>query len=166
MKKLVSMLVFSVLALNLVAQEFEVPNNYVLSSKEDYVKYEKSVLAGIDWLLRTPLNVQEGKRKEVNTFVMQWISGTPTFSIELKEEIVTFMKPNPDLLMVFLCGWTKYAVETKDYTNKVKGMQRGVEAVIEFYVKNKAYLQADSHVEQYMKLKDSGKLEEYISKHA
>ena len=166
MKKLFSILMFSILTFNLVAQEFEVPKNYVLKEKEDYSKYESEVLNGIDWLLQTPINSQPEKRKEVNMFILSWLEGSPTVSVEIKQEIVSFMKPNPDLLMIFMCGWTKYSLENKDYNNKIKGNQKGVEAVIEFYLKNKENLKKDKNVEKYIKLKEEGKLEEYISKNA
>ncbi|MDD4970624.1 MAG: hypothetical protein PHT07_14455 [Paludibacter sp.] len=166
MKKLFSILMFSFLALNLIAQEFEVPKNYVLKQKEDFSKYESEVLKGIDWLLQIPINSQPEKRKEVNMFIMSWLEGSPTVSVEIKQEIVSFMKPNPDLLMIFMCGWTRYSLESKDYNNKVKGNQKGVEAVIEFYIKNKENLKKDKNVEKYIKLKEEGKLEDYITKNA
>ena len=155
---------FSFLTFNLVAKEFEVPKNYVFKEKEDFSKYENEVLNGIDWLIQTPINSQPEKRKEVNMFIMSWIEGSPTVSVEIKQEIVSFMKPNPDLLMIFMCGWTKYSLETKDCKNKIMGSQKGVEAVIDFYIKNKEYLKKDNSVEKYIKLKEKGKLEEYISK--
>jgi len=164
MKKLISILMFSILIFNLVAQEFEVPKNYILKQKEDFSKYESDVLKGIDWLLQTPLNTQPEKRREINTFVMTWLTGSPDVSIDIKPEIVSFMKPNADLLMIFMCGWTKYSLETKDCKNKIMGSQKGVEAVIDFYIKNKEYLKKDNSVEKYIKLKEKGKLEEYISK--
>lgn len=166
MKKLFSILMFSVLTFNLVAQEFEVPQNYVLKQKEDFSIYESEVLKGIDWLIQTPIKIQPEKRKEINTFVIAWLTGSPYVSIDIKPEIVSFMKPNADLLMIFMCGWTKYSLETKDYNNKIKGSQKGVEAVIEFYLKNKENLKKDKNVEKYIKLKEEGKLEEYISKNA
>jgi len=166
MKKLFSILALSFLAFNLVAQEFEVPKNSVLKEKVDFSKYESEVLKGIDWLLQTPLNAQPEKRKEINTFVITWVTGSPDVSIEVKPEIVSFMKSNVDLLMIFMCGWTKYSLENKDYNNKIKGSQKGVEAVIEFYIKNKENLKKDKNVEKYIKLKEEGKLEDFISKNA
>jgi len=166
MKKLFIIFTLSIFTFNLVAQEFEVPRNYVLKQKEDFSKYEGEVLKGIDWLTQTPLNTQPEKRKEINTFVIAWLTGSPDVSIDIKPEIVNFMKPNVDLLMIFMCGWTKYSLETKDYNNKIKGSQKGIEAVIEFYMKNKENLKKDKNVEKYIKLKEEGKLEEYISKNA
>ena len=166
MKKLFGILMFSILAFSLVAQEFEVPKNCILSKEEDYAKYEGDILKGIDWLLKTPISSQPEKRREVNTFVITWLTGSPTVTVNIKPEIVNFMKPNPDLLMVFMCGWTKYSIETKDNNNTAMGNQKGIEAVMEFYIKNKEYLKKDNNVEKYIKLKENGKLEEYISKNA
>ena len=166
MKKLFGILMFSILAFSLVAQEFEVPKNCILSKEEDYAKYEGEVLKGIDWLLKTQISSQPEKRREINRFVMTWLTGSPTVTVNIKPEIVNFMKPNPDLLMVFMCGWTKYSIETKDNNNTAMGNQKGIEAVMEFYIKNKEYLKKDNNVEKYIKLKENGKLEEYISKNA
>jgi|GEM_PF-197637 len=166
MKKLFGILIFSFLTVNLFAQEFEVPKNCVFTQKEDFAKYEGEIIKGIDWLLQTPINTQPEKRKEINNFVMTWITGSPTVSVDIKPEIVSFMKPNPDLLMIFMCGWTKYSIETKDINNKIMGSQKGVDAVIDFYVKNKENLKKDNNVEKYLKMKEKGKLEEYISKNA
>ncbi|ASB50409.1 hypothetical protein [Alkalitalea saponilacus] len=152
------------ISLCITAQEFEVPNNYALKEKDDYAKYEADVLKGIDWLFKTPINIKSDKRKEINTFLMTWMTGSPTVRIEIKQEIVNFLKPNPDLLIIFLCGWTKYSLESNDYKNKILGNQKGLEAVIEFYIKNKENLKKDNNVEKYIKLQNKSKLEEYIKK--
>jgi hypothetical protein len=95
---------------------------------------------------------------------MKWLTGAPNVSVDVKTEIVTFMKPNSDLLLIFMAGWTKYAIETKDYKNKLNGNLKGIESVIEFYQKNKTNLQKDKNVEKYIKLKEKGSLEEYVKK--
>lgn len=166
MKRVIGILLVAVLAIEAVAQEFEVPKNYVFSNKEDYAKYEVDILKSIDWLINTPINIQPEKRKDLNTFVMGWLTGSPNVSIDIKTEIVNFMDPNPELLMIFMCGWTKYSLETKDYKNKNTGNLKGIEAVIEFYTKNKENMQKDKNVEKYIKMKDKGTLEEYIKKNA
>jgi hypothetical protein len=166
MKKVFGILLFTVLAFNLIAQEYEVPRNYVLDKNDDYTKYEDDILKSIEWLISTPIKIQPEKRKEVNLFVIKWLTGSPNVSVEIKTEIVTFMKPNPELLMIFMCGWTKYSLESKDYKNKLMGTQKGLEAVIDFYIKNKENLKKDSNVEKYIKMKEKGTIEEYIRKNA
>jgi hypothetical protein len=164
MKKLIGILMLTILAVNVFSQDFEVPKNYEFSNDEDFTKYEADILKSIDWLTNTPIQNQPKKRKEINDFVLVWLTGSPNVSIEIKTEIVNFMDPNPQLLMIFMCGWTKYSIETKDYNNKIIGNQKGIETVIDFYIKNKEYLKKDKNVEKYIKMKDKGTLEEYIIK--
>lgn len=164
MKKTLGTLLLIFLFINLFSQEYEIPKKYNFLKDEDYTAYENDVLKTIDWLIQTPLNIKKEKRIEANRFLMTWLEGSPNVTIEIKQEIVTFVSPNADLLMIFMCGWTKYSLENKDYENTKAGNLKGVEAVIDFYLKNKNYLKKDKNVEKYIKLKESGKLEEYISK--
>ena len=166
MKNLIVFVLLTLLNTSMIAQEFEVPKNYVLKTNEDYSKYENDILKCIDWLINTPIKTQEDKRKEANTFFLAWLTGCSSVSIEIKTEIVNFTKPNADLLMIFMCGWTKFTLETKDKDNKIMGNQKGIEAVIDFYIKNKEDLKKDKNVEKYIEMKEEGKLEEYISKNA
>ncbi len=165
MKKILSILVVLISLTRVWAQEFSVPEKSVLSKPEDYEKYEPIVLQCINWLLVIPINEQPDKRMDANTFIMKWLSGTPKITIDVRPEIVTFMEMNPDLLMVFMCGWTKYALESKDFENALSGNLKGVESVMEYYQKNKDNLIKDKNVEKYIKMKEKGTLEEYIKKY-
>jgi hypothetical protein len=117
-------------------------------------------------LTNTPVQTQPEKRKEANAFVIVWLTGSPNVSVEIDSEIVNFMDQNPELLMIFMCGWTKYSLETKDYKNKISGNQKGIEAVIDFYTRNRENLKKDKNVEKYIKMKDKGTLVEYITNKA
>ncbi len=147
------------------AQEFELPDQYKFEKAADYATYESHVIQAIDWINETPLNQEENKRKETNAFLLKWISGSPTVHLEIKQEIVTFID-SPDLLMIFMSGWTKYALQSKDFNNKVEGSLAGVEAVIAFYEKNRQSMKKDKAVEKYVKLKANGKLRAYIVENA
>jgi hypothetical protein len=164
MKKVLIIFIFSVLSSGLFAQDFEVPKNCVMSTSEDFAKYEPDVLKAINWLLNTPLAEQSAKQKEVNGFVIQWLTGTTVVSVEVKTEIVNFIDSNPQYLMIFMCGWTKYALESKDFKNKVTGNIKGIEAVIDFYTKNREAVKKEKNIEKYIKMKENGKLEEFIAK--
>ena len=146
------------------AQDFEVPK-YQLKKAEDFALYEQDVIGAVNWLMSTPVDVQPDKRKEINKFLVEWLSGSPNVSIELKGEIVTFMSPNAELLVIYMGGWAKYVLETKD-TDKKSGTLNGLEYVIQFYQKNKEKLKRDKNVEKYITLKEKGKLEEFVKKNA
>jgi len=116
--------------------------------------------------MQTPIHGQTAKRKDANTFLLKWLSGSPNVHIEIKQEIVTFMGTSPDLLMVFMGGWAKYSLESKDFDNKIKGSKAGIEAVIDFYNANREFMTKDKNVEKYVKMKNKGTLDGYIEKNA
>ncbi len=137
---------------------------YQLKTKEDYAKYEQDVINGYNWLMDNPINLEATKRKEVNAFLIQWMTGSPNVSIKLSEKIVTYLDCEECLIM-FMGGWAKYALESKDFKNKVKGNLAGTESVIKFYLLNKKSLGQNKAIEKFVKLKEEKKLEEYIKSH-
>lgn len=113
--------------------------------------------------MKTPVGTRTKDRQSINAFVLQWITGSPTVSIELTESIVTYMG-NPDCLMMFLSGYTKYAIENKDGKNRFNGSLAGTLAVIDFYTANKKELGKIKAIEKLIKLKNKNKLEDFIKK--
>lgn len=142
------------------AQEVEIPNDLKLETPEDYKKTEQLVLNAAEWLLKTPISENTSKRKEINTFLMKWMSGSPTVSIELVSGIVPL--DCGDCLMLFMSGWTKYSLENDYSKNKVKCAVAGAENAIKFYTQNKSELGKNSDMEKLIKQKHKGKLEKYI----
>lgn len=143
------------------AQDFKVPENYKLEEEEDYSRFEKDVIEGVNWLLATPVTKDQAKRKEVNAFLMKWLMGSPSVSIELSQDVATFMGCN-DCLIIFMGGWAKYALEHKNSSNKIKENLAGIESLIDFYRSNKNDLGKIKAIEKYIKLQERNKLVEYI----
>ena len=165
MKRLTLTVIFAAFTFGLVAQDFEVPQNYKFEKAEDYAAYEKDVINCFNWLMNTPINEEASKRKEANAFLFKWMSGSPNVHLEIKPGIVTFMN-QPDLFMIFMGGWTKYSLESKDFDDKVEGNMAGINSVIKFYSKNKDLIKKDKNVEKYIKMKEKGKLRNYIKDNA
>lgn len=120
------------------ARAFEIPDFYSFETPEDYETYEQEMLAGINWLLETPMDEQTAKRQKTNDFVLKWMAGTPKVTLRIQASVVTFMTTSPELLIVFMAGWTKYALAQQAYKEPRSGTLAGLEAVIAFYIKNKA----------------------------
>lgn len=164
MKKRTSLaILFSVFTGIVFAQEFQVPANYNLEKAEDYALYEQDVITGVKWLAETPIDQNKEKRREVNTFLLAWVIGSPDVHLEIREDIVSFVR-NADMLMAFLGGWAKYSLETRDFSNQLKGNLAGIENVIYVYIKNKNVIGKDKNIEKYIKLQSKGKLEEELAK--
>ena len=162
MKKILFFLIFSASITGSFSQDFEIPVNFKPEKPEDYAKYEKNIIQCIDWIMKTPVNEQTPKRKEAYAFLVKWLTGAPDVQVEINPDIVTFEKSNPDLLFIFMGGWTKYALESGGFSDKLNGIIRGIESVIDFYQKNRGNLHKDKNVERYIRRKEKGTLEDYI----
>jgi len=112
MKTVTISLILMATALGICAQDFEVSKNYQFDQAEDYAAYEQDVIECFNWLMNTPINEQTEKRRAAYAFLVTWISGSPNVTIEISPQIVTFIEGPPDLLMMFMGGWTKYALQS------------------------------------------------------
>jgi hypothetical protein len=165
MKKTLVLFAFLSVALGCMAQEFSVPKDYKLVAKEDYAPYENDILGAIEWLENTPIIDQQTKRKEVNAFLFKWITGSPYVDVTIGEIVMPFLEnKQSQSVIIFLAGWVKYALTTKDYDNQVEGSIAGVDAIIKFYNKNKQWTGKDKSVEKYIKMQQKGTLKEYVEK--
>src|SRR6185295_68729 len=107
MNRMALFVVLAFAAIPTIAQDFEVPQNPSLKTTEDYVAQEPTVIAAIDWLMKTPPGDQEEKRKDVDAYLLKWMTGTKAISMGIDSKVLTFMDSSPDLLMIFMAGWAK-----------------------------------------------------------
>lgn len=156
--KLMTLLLFVSTAL--FAQNVEIPGDLKLKKASDYKTYEPLVLDVIDWLADTPVNEQEAKRRELNAFLMKWVSGSPTVSIQVVSGIVPLDKA--EYLMAFMGGWTKYSLNNDYAKDKITCAIAAAEHSIAFYEKNKSELGKNSDLEKLIKQKKKGNLKDYI----
>ncbi len=145
---------------SLLAQNVGIPSDLKLENAENYKETEQLVLNSTEWLLKTPISENPNKRKEINAFLMKWMSGSPTVSIELVSGIVPL--DCADCLMSFMSGWAKHSLENDYSKDKVECAVAGAENAIEFYKKNKSELGKNSDMEKLMKQQKKGKLKKYI----
>jgi hypothetical protein len=147
---------------NIYSQDFETSTDYTLKAAEDYVKYEKDIIAAAKWLKSVPLNEQNEKRKEVSAFVMQWVNGSPTVNVELNENIFDFEKKNTGMLILFMAGCAQYTLEnnySKDMRAKHKFALKGM---IEVYKSGKG-IKKDKKMEKLIKSDEAGELDQWLA---
>lgn len=165
MKKLLFSLWAFFICISVLGQDYNVPKNYKFENKESYKVYEPQIKEAIEWLLQTPLGKDANKRQEANAFLMAWLTGTPDVHLKMDANfMMNFIKVNPELIMPFTAGWTKYSLDNGYSEDALLGTKAGTEAVINFYRKNRGYLKKDGSIEKYEKLMEKGKLESEISK--
>ncbi len=166
MKRRVLLFVMTVLtALSAQSQTtFEVPKNVILKSDPDFEKYEKDVIDAAKWLEETDINKQVEKRQEVNAFVIKWISGSPTISVEVNDSLAKIYGENNQLLALYLASYTRNYLELKSQATKQTAIKAGLISIMNVYKKG-IDIKKNKEMEKVIKLNEQNKLEDYIAKH-
>lgn len=160
MKKLIS---FSLLFFLLITTSLCLTQNLLSelpTTNEEFIESEEQVLATINWLETTPFDEQEDKREKQKALLFAWLTNSPTVTLELNADVLTFTKKNPDLIIIFMGGWTKYSLENNYSKDNVQGSLAGLKSVIKVY-KNLS-LKKDKEVEKLIELDNNGELENWV----
>lgn len=112
---------------------FEVPA-YSFRKPADYAKYEADIVKAANWLEENPLGKSIDKRKEINTFVLEWLMGTDKVTISLSEKLLAYTEKNPDLLGVYMASYARYELahpESESDVDAIKAALLSIAAVYE-----------------------------------
>lgn len=162
MKSLFLALLMSVFFSGVFSQSFEVPEDYKLEKGEDYERYEDDILKCINWLMNTPPNEESEKRDKASKFYLEWIAGTPAVTIELNLDVAPFAEKSPELLIIYMGGWTKKALNSDDPVSIVDGSEAGLISVVEYYQKYEDILEKNRKVKKLVRLKEKDKLRQFV----
>ncbi|MEL6719735.1 MAG: hypothetical protein AAFP82_13560, partial [Bacteroidota bacterium] len=102
------LIIFSCLINLSNAQDFQIPTNYQLKQAADFERHKMDFFQTVDWLTNNAPDA-EG-RLQANAFTMAYLEGTPEFTVEIRSYITTITDANPELILVFLGNWGKYAL--------------------------------------------------------
>ena len=159
MKKITVFLLSLLLMQGVSAQKFVVPEIPGDIDKTEYAKYTQDAMKCIDWLkTHSPSDPQ---RKDVATYALWWLTGTPDVHMTLYADVLKFQDGN--LLLLLLGGWAEYAIQNND-ADQLNGCKAGVNTALDYYVKYKKILGKDKGAEQFLKMRDKGKLDAYLAK--
>ncbi|MBX9785169.1 MAG: hypothetical protein K2X48_17920 [Chitinophagaceae bacterium] len=163
MKKITTLLLFVFHAFLSFSQTFEMPDDFTVVEKEDYAKYETTIIEASKWLHAVPLNEQTQKRKQVSYLVVKWVNGSPTVNVELYPVIADFDSKNPGMMVLYMAGSAQYVLEnnySKDIRAKHKAALKGM---IEVYKSGKG-IKKDKKMEALIKADEEGRLDEWLDK--
>lgn len=163
MKKaaIAALLLLSLLSVKSFAQDSPVPKNYSLKAKEDYAPYEADVIKTVDWLQKASWSEPVDVRKPSNSFVIDWISGSPNISLAVGEGVMKLAGKNPEMLVIYMGNYAKYALQHKDETSALAPTVAAIRAVIAKYQMEPTHVK-DSHIEKLAQLDKDGKLEAWV----
>lgn len=140
-----------------------VPTDYQLKAAPDYDRYVPQVLATINWLEASPLPNDSEERRAANTFLVQWISGSPAVSVAIEEYVTDLSKEDGALLIGFMGGWTRYALQNPGTKDKPALATAGIKGMLATY-KAKGGT-GNKKLEDLETLSAKGKLPDWVKKH-
>ncbi|MEP7239016.1 MAG: hypothetical protein ABI685_14150 [Ferruginibacter sp.] len=141
---------------------FNVPPNYEFNVKEDYARYETDIITASKWLEEIDLDKEEAKRKEVSSFVMKWILGSPTVSVGLSEKIMKLYEKNDKILINYMAAYSAYWLQNKTTATKSAGVKAGLVSMMNVYKKG-IKIKKNKEMDKLIKLTEEAKLDEYVS---
>ncbi|MEL6969055.1 MAG: hypothetical protein AAFZ63_16245 [Bacteroidota bacterium] len=157
-------LLLSFLTVQGISQDLDINvlSDHTYETADDYAEVQDEILQCISWLKSNP--VDHPDRKAVNALVLTWLTGTPSVSITLNGYVVEFTEKNPDLLILFMGGWTEHVLEVgKGNASELESNLKGVEVVIAYYENRKTNgLAKDAGMQRLIKLRDRGELTDYL----
>ena len=134
--KLVLTLIFSCMCFGVNAQDKPLPEDIVFNMHADMDQYTKYVIPSINWLQQTPLGQNSEERARLNYFVLHWLERNPDIDISLPEYSLKFHGIDRNFLCLFLEGWIKYTLETRD-TTITNCSTAGLKSMLDFYESGK-----------------------------
>jgi hypothetical protein len=143
------------------AQTFDLPENVVLNVAEDYPKYNDDMIKAAEWLEKTDFDKETEKRLKVNAFVIAWVSGSPTISIEMNESIMKLVGENADFLPVFFASYSKNYLQNKNTATKFSATKAGLESMLSVY-NRKVGVKKNKHMDRLAKMYAKGKIDQYM----
>jgi hypothetical protein len=155
----ISLILFT--SIKCFGQTYEVPKDYAFTTKDDYAKSEPQVIGAIDWLQQTPFSEQPEKRKEVNAFLIKWLTGSPAVSVEVGSGVLKFNQTNNEYLIIFMGAYAKYVIQNRPALDKNQANAAALRAIIAKYNSEPNHIK-DKNIERIAKLDKEGKLDDWV----
>lgn len=140
-----------------------VPTDYTLKAAPDFDRYAPQVIATVNWLEASTLPTDNEQRRAANTFLIAWISGSPKVSVAIEEYVTDLYNKDGDLLIAFMGGWTRYAIQNPGTKDKQVLAAEGIKDMIASY-KAKGGT-GNKKLEELEKLSAKGQLSDWVKKH-
>jgi hypothetical protein len=162
MSKFIWGVIFFVFVTSLNAQNFEVPvMDDKPTSQAEYEKMEPSILRCIEFLNTTPLSIDAENHTTANAYFMLWLTGTQKVNVVVDGYVLNYAEKNPELLMAFMTGWSKLALEKGEKDN-FKLAFAGMMNLVNRYKNNVPFFKKDKKLKKLAELSDKGELEAWL----
>ncbi|MFM9986132.1 MAG: hypothetical protein ACKVOK_12910 [Flavobacteriales bacterium] len=138
-----------------------IPEKYAWVEKEEYVQDREQIIRTLRWLCTSPPGWQLKQRSLANAYVLEWLAGTPEFSLVVQSDLVPSLDKFPDLLNSMMHGMALYKLEHPDVNDSVKLHTEGLVVIAELAIQSKE-LSSDREIRKIIKAHKRHKLKAYV----
>lgn len=138
-----------------------IPRDLRFEEADDYRKADALAADCIQWLLSPEALQCEMKRKELDAFVMVWISGHPDITVNVDPKLLPYLKTYPELLFPSIYAMTADIMSGNGSEDPYNQHAVAVEAILDQYGRLKPY-RKNSHMKVLKKKRRKGELKAYL----
>lgn len=163
MKRITLLLLTLVTGIVSFAQDLPDFGAIQLDKKEDYDAIaNKAALAASSYLLSTPSDKKNQDRLKAAQYLIRWMTGTPEYNFTLDADN-KLLKKNDDLLVVYMAGMSKYALENKEASADTKMLKlNSIRAVLQYAKDPANKVKQTSDIRKAIEAEEKGQLAEYL----
>jgi hypothetical protein len=161
MKNRVLLMACICLAVGAKAQTDSLLQNPLPTTKEEFTASEPRVIHTINYLETTPIDKQGDDWRAQAGILTAWLTKAPEVTVDINEKTTPFIKKNPELLFIYIGGWTRYVLQNGYSKDPVQGNVAGIKSAIKVYKLGNG-LKKDKEMEKLIKLDESGGLEAWV----
>ena len=155
------LLIASVLSFSVAAAQ--TPPNFDLIKLEhsaDYKPASPFALQTANYLLSTPLKVDNPDRIKSLQFIYKWMTGTPDYSFRLDEAANTIFKGNNELMGIYMASMVKYSLENKAEAKDPKAVKlNSILGTIAYCEKKENNVKPSKSLKKLLEARDKGELD-------
>jgi len=160
-KRILAIFIFAITTSNVFSQDTKFLDS-IPTTKDGFVATEPAVINTIDWLENTPIGQEPDKRKLLYSKFLAWLTNSPTVSIEINSKTAGFTKKNPDLLFIFMGGWTRYTLQNSYSNDAVKCNVAGIKSAIKVYQMGNG-MKKDKDMDKIIAMDSKNELEAWVN---
>jgi len=161
MKNRLLLMAFLCLAAGARAQTDSLLQNPLPITKAEFTASEPKVIHTINYLETTPIDKQGDEWRAQATIFTAWLTNAPEVTIDVNAKTTPFIKKNPELLLIFMAGWTRYVLQNGYSKDVIQGNVAGIRSAIKVYRLGNG-LKKDKEMEKLIKLDESAGLESWV----
>jgi len=116
-----------------------VPNDYSFKSAKDYEEQESAVFECMSWLAGKPLHEDRTVRSQALIYVMLWLSGSPSMTINTYSEFLIFEDECPEMVPE-LINFLALEMRRKGAKNEKERHSGAIKMLLELYKKSEGLI--------------------------